>query len=123
MDNVAMAVERDFYEWHSRSGEGDRKKRDTLTDMMAVYLKEKFDIKEGDPTILEIIQSTTSLGGASALVAEALTKNAKRCKVKEQEQEKESEGESAPENQPGTSRFKIMGEKQYDSRNRVQCLC
>ena len=103
MDNVAMAVERDFYEWHSRSGEGARNKRDTLTDMMAVYLKEKFDIKEGDPTILEIIQSTTSLGGASALVAEALTKNAKRCKVKEQEQEQGGEKGGAPDTGPGNS--------------------
>ena len=85
MDYVAMAVERDFYEWHkAHAGEGGgRGKRDTLEDMMAVYLKEKFDINKGDPSILEIIQSTTSTGGASAMVAEALTKNAKKCSEKQ----------------------------------------
>ena len=81
MDYVAMAVERDFYEWHkAHAGEEGR---DTLGEMMAVYLKEKFDINKGDPSILEIIQSTTSTGGASAMVAEALTKNAKKCSEKQ----------------------------------------
>ena len=88
MDYVAMAVERDFYEWHKAHAgkEGGREKRNTLEDMMAVYLKEKFDINRGDPSILEIIQSTTSTGGASAMVAEALTKNAKKCSEKEAEE-------------------------------------
>ena len=93
MDYVAMAVERDFYEWHkAHAGKGGgREKRNTLEDMMAVYLKEKFDINRGDPSILEIIQSTTSTGGASAMVAEALTKNAKKCSEKEaEESDKES---------------------------------
>ena len=84
MDYVAMAVERDFYEWHK--AHAGREKRHTLEDMMAVYLKEKFDINRGDPSILEIIQSTTSTGGASAMVAEALTKNAKKCSEKEAEE-------------------------------------
>ena len=95
MDYVAMAVERDFYEWHkAHAGEGGgREKRDTLEDMMAVYLKEKFDINKGDPSILEIIQSTTSTGGASAMVAEALTKNAKKCSEKQaKERVQESRG-------------------------------
>ena len=100
MDYVAMAVERDFYEWHkAHAGEGTgREKRDTLEDMMAVYLKEKFDINKGDPSILEIIQSTTSTGGASAMVAEALTKNAKKCSEK---QAKESVQENMEENVGG----------------------
>ena len=99
MDNVAMAVERDFYEWHDTLIRGaGREKRDTLQNMMGVYLKEKFDIGEGDPSILEIIQSTTSPGAASALVADSLTKTARRCS--DQKEKKEAEhGPGPPDSQ------------------------
>ena len=61
---------------------------------MAVYLQEKFEIGEDDPSLLggnipslsdsklctaEIIQSMTSVGGATAIMAESLTKNVKKC--------------------------------------------
>ena len=57
MDNVAKAVERDFYEWHRKrekeEGEGRRSRREaraeSLSSLMSVYLLEKFDISEDDP--------------------------------------------------------------------------
>ena len=56
MDNVAKAVERDFYEWHrqrEKEGEVSRVRRysgeETLSTLMSVYLLEKFDISEDDP--------------------------------------------------------------------------
>ena len=56
MDNVAKAVERDFYEWHrqrEKEGEVSRVRRysgeKTLSTLMSVYLLEKFDISEDDP--------------------------------------------------------------------------
>ena len=52
---------------------------DSLKKLMAMYLKEKFDINENDPGILDIIQSTTSVGGGSSVQAEAVTKNIKKC--------------------------------------------
>ena len=82
---VIKAVERDFYEWHQeRVKKEPRKKRDSedgdsLQKLMTVYLKEKFDINEDDPGILDIIQSTSSVGGGSAVDAETITKNIKKC--------------------------------------------
>ena len=134
MDYVAMAVERDFYEWHKAHAgeEGGREKRDTLEEMMAVYLKEKFDINKGDPSILEIIQSTTSTGGASAMVAEALTKNAKKCSEKQaKESVQEAEGEHVgggggepPEKLEGSEcplmrGFSLQGDEVEDSKEGV----
>ena len=81
MDNVAKAVERDFYEWHQQRKKKRRMKRDTIQDLMAVYLKEKFDIEKNDPSILDIIQSTTSVGGGAAVKPESLTKNVKKCSM------------------------------------------
>ena len=57
MDNVAKAVERDFYEWHrQREKEDDLANRsrrqarsESLSALMSVYLLEKFDISEDDP--------------------------------------------------------------------------
>ena len=55
MENVARAVERDFYDWHQdqvRAGAGDR---ETLQERMTLYLREKFDIDDSDPSILEAL--------------------------------------------------------------------
>ena len=85
MKILSKAVERDFYEWHQeRAKKKPRRRReaedgDSLQRLMAVYLKEKFDINEDDPGILDIIQSTTSVGGGSAVDAETVTKNIKKC--------------------------------------------
>ena len=83
MENVARAVERDFYQWHVETREqGDRSRRETIDERMSEYLREKFDIGDGDPGLLEIIQSMTSVGGATAIMAESLTKNVKKCSEK-----------------------------------------
>ena len=77
MENVARAVERDFYNWHTQQqaqqvkwskkhiccdklfqNEGGRNKRDTLQDQMSVYLKDKFDIGEDDPSLLGMYRWT-----------------------------------------------------------------
>lgn len=84
MDNVAKAVERDFTEWHmERRTVKARRRREaeeeSLQTLMAIYLKEKFDINEGDPSILDIIQSTSAIGGGGAAKAEAVTKSVKKC--------------------------------------------
>ena len=85
MDNVAKAVERDFTEWHTerRRREQARRRRaaeeESLQSLMAIYLKEKFDINEDDPSILDIIQSTSAIGGGGAAKAEAVTKSVKKC--------------------------------------------
>lgn len=87
MDNVAKAVERDFTEWHTerRSVNQARRRREaeeeeeSLQTLMAIYLKEKFDINEDDPSILDIIQSTSAIGGGGAAKAEAVTKSVKKC--------------------------------------------
>lgn len=67
MENVARAVERDFYHWHKKTQvmeskissllwcwlqESERSKRHTLEDQMSIYLLEKFDIGEDDPSLL-----------------------------------------------------------------------
>ena len=54
MENVARAVERDFYDWHhqqTEEGDGDR---ETLQQRMSLYLREKFDIDDSDPSLLEV---------------------------------------------------------------------
>ena len=86
MDNVAKAVERDFTEWHlhlqRRRRKGRRRREageESLQTLMAIYLKEKFDINEDDPSILDIIQSTSAIGGGGAAKAEAVTKSVKQC--------------------------------------------
>ena len=88
MDNVAKAVERDFYEWHHQRSENARKTRrrsrrsqepESLKKLMSIYLKEKFDIDEGDPGILDIIQSTSSVGGGAAVKSEDVTNSVKKC--------------------------------------------
>ena len=98
MENVAKAVTRDFYEWHEektrRNGGREKRNGETLEERMGMYLKEKFEIGEGDPSLLEIIQSTTSVGGATAIMAESLTKNVKKCsKKKESANTEEDENE------------------------------
>ena len=97
MENVARAVERDFYDWHQhqqqhQGGEGDSK--DTLQERMALYLREKFDIDDSDPSLLEIIQSMTSVGGPTAIMAESLTKNVKKCSEREKTADATLEEES-----------------------------
>ena len=95
MENVARAVERDFYDWHKQQpqgGEGGSK--DTLQERMALYLREKFDIDESDPSLLEIIQSMTSVGGPTAIMAESLTKNVKKCSEREKTADGKLEEES-----------------------------
>ena len=53
MENVAWAVERDFYDWHQEQArDGDR---ETLQERMTAYLREKFDIDDSDPSILEAL--------------------------------------------------------------------
>ena len=57
MENVARAVERDFYQWHTENQEtqenqGTRDKRDTLEQRMSLYLRDKFDIGDDDPSVL-----------------------------------------------------------------------
>ena len=88
MDNVAKAVERDFYEWHQERSEKNRQNRrrsrrsqepESLKKLMTIYLKEKFDIDEGDPGILDIIQSTSSVGGGAAVKSEDVTNSVKKC--------------------------------------------
>ena len=84
MDNVAKAVERDFTEWHleRRRKKGRRRREageESLQTLMSIYLKEKFDINEDDPSILDIIQSTSAIGGGGAAKAEAVTKSVKQC--------------------------------------------
>ena len=93
MENVARAVERDFYDWHQDQPEtgGDR---DSLQERMALYLTEKFDIDDSDPSLLEIIQSMTSVGGPTAIMAESLTKNVKKCSEREKTADVELEEES-----------------------------
>ena len=55
MENVARAVERDFYQWNSeQEDEQNRKRRDTLQERMEIYLREKFDIGDDDPSVLGI---------------------------------------------------------------------
>ena len=96
MENVARAVERDFYDWHqAQGGEGDSK--DTLQERMALYLREKFDIDDSDPSLLEIIQSMTSVGGPTAIMAESLTKNVKKCSEREKTADSTLEEESIEE--------------------------
>ena len=102
MDNVAKAVERDFLEWHqAREQRRGRARRAataaTLRALMAVYLQEKFDISSEDPGILEIIQSTSAVGGATAAQAEAVTKTVKKCsaEVGGQDEDVEEEADEA----------------------------
>ena len=106
MDNVAKAVERDFLEWHqAREQRRGRARRAataaTLRALMAVYLQEKFDISSEDPGILEIIQSTSAVGGATAAQAEAVTKTVKKCSAKvggqDEEEEEADEAEAEEE--------------------------
>ena len=95
MENVARAVERDFYDWHQeqdQAGAGDN--QDTLQERMALYLREKFDIDDSDPSLLEIIQSMTSVGGPTAIMAESLTKNVKKCSEREKTADATLEEES-----------------------------
>ena len=97
MENVARAVERDFYDWHQhhqqhQGGEGAGK--DSLQERMALYLREKFDIDDSDPSLLEIIQSMTSVGGPTAIMAESLTKNVKKCSEREKTADATLEEES-----------------------------
>ena len=93
MENVARAVERDFYDWHQEHDQaGDQ--QDTLQERMALYLREKFDIDESDPSLLEIIQSMTSVGGSTAIMAESLTKNVKKCSEREKAADATLEEES-----------------------------
>ena len=49
---------------------------------MRIYLKEKFDINENDPGILDIIQSTSSVGGGAAVKSEDITKTVLKCSAK-----------------------------------------
>ena len=100
MDNVAKAVERDFYEWHQQKIKNKRRKRETVQDMMSFYLKEKFDIEKDDPSILDIIQSTTSVGGGAAVKAESLTKNVKKCSAKKEDIQKKNVPKAIRENVP-----------------------
>ena len=100
MDNVAKAVERDFLEWHqAREQRRGRARRAataaTLRALMAVYLQEKFDISSEDPGILEIIQSTSAVGGATAAQAEAVTKTVKKCSAEVGGQDEEVEEDEA----------------------------
>ena len=104
MDNVAKAVERDFLEWHqAREQRRGRARRAatataaTLRALMAVYLMEKFDISSEDPGILEIIQSTSAVGGATAAQAEAVTKTVKKCSAEVGGQDEDVEEEEADE--------------------------
>ena len=102
MDNVAKAVERDFLEWHqAREQRRGRARRAataaTLRALMAVYLQEKFDISSEDPGILEIIQSTSAVGGATAAQAEAVTKTVKKCSAEVGGQDEDVEEEEANE--------------------------
>ena len=98
MENVARAVERDFYDWHQEHQEQpqdrERDSKDTLQERMALYLREKFDIDESDPSLLEIIQSMTSVGGPTAIMAESLTKNVKKCSEREKTADATLEEES-----------------------------
>ena len=64
---------------------------------MAVYLQEKFDISSEDPGILEIIQSTSAVGGATAAQAEAVTKTVKKCSAEVGGQDEDVEEEEADE--------------------------
>ena len=55
MENVARAVERDFYDWHHQQAEEGDGDRETLQQRMSFYLREKFDIDDSDPSLLEVI--------------------------------------------------------------------
>ena len=95
MENVARAVERDFYDWHQEQPQaGDSRHEDSLQERMALYLREKFDIDDSDPSLLEIIQSMTSVGGPTAIMAESLTKNVKKCSEREKTADATLEEES-----------------------------
>ena len=95
MENVARAVERDFYDWHQEQPQaGESQHEDSLQERMALYLREKFDIDDSDPSLLEIIQSMTSVGGPTAIMAESLTKNVKKCSEREKTADATLEEES-----------------------------
>ena len=120
MDNVAKAVERDFLEWHQAREQGRGRARRaataataaTLRALMAVYLMEKFDISSEDPGILEIIQSTSAVGGATAAQAEAVTKTVKKCSAEvggqDEEEEKADEAEAEEAGVEGGSWCAVM---------------
>ena len=129
MDNVAKAVERDFYEWHQeRRGNKvkERRKREaekeddvsspeTLRRLMAIYLKEKFDINEDDPSILDIIQSTSAVGGAAAAQAEAVTKNVQKCSEEDDKKKRLKDNPSDPITSHGAQQDTFTDEDIDDS--------